>query len=159
MGIENADQQHLPCQSVSKESVGFGSSFGYKLPFGIALDSTLNFIPEQQGAGPYWRVCLVLVSASAPNESEYCKSANGFVHCENVLNRYSSEPEEIRCFQKDLFAVIQKSVRTWQSRIVRVAAAARELVAQAAVDILQIVCVAKINGSAGVRQPCKQCLR
>jgi len=64
---------------------GFGTGFGYNFSRAIAFDSTLNFIPSQQGTKPLMQGLFgVRVGARTEHVGVFAKVRPGFIYFENA---------------------------------------------------------------------------
>jgi hypothetical protein len=68
-----------------KNLAGFGTNFGYNFSRGIAFDSTLNFIPAQQGSKPMTEGLFgIRIGGSTEHVGVFAKLRPGFIYYDNA---------------------------------------------------------------------------
>ena len=73
----------VPCR---KSFVGLGANFTYNFTRGVGFDSTLNFIPGQQGSSPMMQGLFgVRMGIRTEKVGVFAKVRPGFIYYENAL--------------------------------------------------------------------------
>jgi len=88
---------------------GFGSSFGYNFSRAIAFDSTLNFIPEQQGTKPMMQGLFGFrVGVRTEHIGVFAKIRPGFIYYEKAVETQGeSEQDNLTRFATDLGGIVE----------------------------------------------------
>jgi hypothetical protein len=98
---------------------GFGSTFDYNFTRAVAFDSTLNFIPGQQGTKAMMEGLFgVRTGARFERFGIFAKVRPGFIHYENALTKQgASDLDNLTRFAADLGGIVEyypKRNATWR---------------------------------------------
>ena len=88
---------------------GFGTSFGYNFSRAIAFDSTMNFIPEQQGTKPMMQGLFgVRVGARTEHVGIFVKVRPGFIYYEKAVSVRGESPQtSLTRFATDVGGIVE----------------------------------------------------